>query len=299
MKINKTITKMSATTQEKKVLRFKEDGKGKNEIPTTVAPNAIQMGGSPTGGQRTDAELEATPIRDRAATDEQFATDALRQEDPRDALMTAKLELAAAGGEPGVTPFGQLIAKDSDFEWLRSKREAEAEANFQQWFASNFDHASPEQKELARQLWPDFYQQRLKLLEKEINLQRRIARLKVTGIQTKEDLLLQYAIESGFIDADGLNNILHPERARQRQDDARRQARFVRGLFNPKRLPRGDWGLWTRTANARDLTGKAVAPPSALFGTGNTPFSAIGTPTPAEERYASFDRQLQSNLNYQ
>ena len=288
---------MSATTQDKKVLRFKEDGKGKNEIPTTVAPNAVQMGGSPTGGERTDAELEAVPLRSRVDTDEQFATDALTKEDPRDAVMTAKQELSA--NTPGYTPFGQLIAKDSDFEWLRSKREAEAEANFQQWFASNFDRASPEQKELARSLWPDFYQQRLNLLEKEINLQRRIARLKVTGIQTKEDLLLQYALESGFIDGDGLNNILHPEKVRNRQEDAQRQARFVRGLFNPKRLPRGDWGDESRAVNSSAVLGRTAVPPSARFGTGNRPFSAIGSPNNNQERTASFQRQLTANQAYQ
>lgn len=117
---------------KKKQLKFKEVGasNGKNDIPETNDPMAIAMAGGKDGADRTQAEFQKTPIRDRTATDEQYPTADLTAEDPRDAVMQAKMELQDPA-KPGITPFGQLVAKDSDFKWLQKKRDQEAEANFQ------------------------------------------------------------------------------------------------------------------------------------------------------------------------
>lgn len=299
---------MSAS--ETKTVTFQAKKK-KSPAKINPAPEQVSMAGGPGGAERpaklvVDAKegvvvdsgtLATTPLRSAGAVDEQFPTAALSKSDPRDAIQTAKLELQAEAA-PGVTKFGKLVATDSDFEWLRSKREKEAEANFQQWFASNFDHMSPEQKQMARELWPEFYEQRLELLRKQVNLQQRIAELKVSGIKNKDDLMLQYAIEAGFIDADPLENILHPERVKASQDLAARQKKYVRGLFNPRRLPRGDWGPNDRAHNAQTLMGKSAAAfgsvPAYELGTGDKGFSAVGTVSAAEERNPNFARQYRN-----
>lgn len=163
------------------------------------------------------------------------------------------------------------------------------------WFASNFDKMSPEQKQMARELWPEFYEQRLALLRKQVNLQQRIAELKVSGIKSKDDLMLQYAIEAGFVDADPLENILHPERTKAAQDLAARQGKYVRGLFNPRRLPRGDWGPNSRAHNAQTLLGKKSeafgSVPAYDLGVGDKGFSAVGTVSASEERNPNFAKQ--------
>jgi hypothetical protein len=156
---------------------------------------------------------------------------------------------------------------------------------------------SPEQKQMARELYPEFYQQRLALLDQQVNLQRRLAKLKVEGIKNKEDLLLQYAIEGGFIDADPLENIMHPERVRSAQDKKMRQHNYVRGLFNPRRLPRGDWGPNDRKHNASVLMGRD--PSASVFGadaayelgTGDKGFSAVGLVDAKTEREPNFTNQ--------
>jgi hypothetical protein len=119
--------------------------KKKSPAKINPAPNQVSMAGGPGGEDRPanlavkdgvvvdSGSLATTPLRSNTATDEQFPTAALNKSDPRDALQTAKLELQAdPEAAPGMTKFGKLIAKDSDFEWLRAKREQEAEANFQQ-----------------------------------------------------------------------------------------------------------------------------------------------------------------------
>ncbi len=154
---------------------------------------------------------------------------------------------------------------------------------------------SPEQKQMARELWPEFYQQRLALLRKQVNLQQKIAELKVTGIKDKDDLMLQYAIEAGFIDADPLENILHPERTLASQDKTKRQSQYVRGLFNPRRLPRGDWGPSVRGHNAQSLLGRDGTSfghvPAYELGTGGKGFSSVGPVDEMTERNPNFLNQ--------
>ncbi len=107
-----------------------QGAKGKRvSIPIDHAPNAVHMGPKPDGKFRTKAEFQSQPIR--TGIDEQFPTDALTHEDPRDALMEMKQGLQTAG-TPGVTPLGVMQAKDSDFEYLLEKEMLGLEADFQQ-----------------------------------------------------------------------------------------------------------------------------------------------------------------------
>lgn len=219
------------------------------------------------------------PLRQRDGVDEQFPTDGLGAEDPRDEIMSEKLAVQDAA-HPGVTPFGQLVAKDSDFEWARRKRETEAYANFQAWFARNFDKMSPPQKEMAKKLFPRFYQERLRQLDRTVELQRKLAKLKLLGPEDSNDLMLQYAAEAGFIESDPLHTILHPEEAAKQKDMAKKRERYGRGLLNPRRLARGDWGTGARKDNAEGIFGAGRIPGGAdaayNLGVGNAGFSAFG-----------------------
>jgi hypothetical protein len=252
---------MSASGEKKpkkKLVQFEAADKahGDKKIPTSLAPDAVAMGGAQDGTERPQAVFQATGPRARGVVDEQFPTDALTQSDPRDEIMEAKLQSQEPDNQ-GMTPFGKLVASDADFEWLRKKRDTEAEANFQQWFASNFDHMSPTAKAYAKKMWPGFYKQRLALLEKDLDLLRRMAKLNITGIEDREDLLLQYAKEAGYIDMYRLENLAHPEKAAELRSRAASQARFKRGLLNPRRLPQG-FNTVDRTTNARTALNTAV-----------------------------------------
>lgn len=272
-----------------------DGSKSKVAIPETPNPNAVVMAGGPDGKDRpTDVEaggLAKTEIR--TGIDEQFATADLRKPDKRDAVLAAKLELQT--DKVGVTPLGVLQAKDEDFELLMSKRDQEVEANFQQWFATYFDRASPEEKEWARTAFPKFYQQRLNKLRRDVVELGKNAELKLMGIRTQEDLFRQYAIESGFIDPDPLQNILHPEKMKIAKDKELRERAFKRGLLNPRRLPRGDWGPHTREVNATAMVNRTMPFKAYNSGiTGGEGFSAIGPVTKQEETMPNFGGTLKS-----
>lgn len=311
----KTVTFQARTKKKGSVKKQTATGKSnaalqgpKTGVEQVTMPNQIGMAGGPAGTDRTREQLQATPLRARGVPDEQFPTADLVKPDEKDAMMAAKLEaqqVPIAPGvpvQPGLTPFGQLVANDSMFQWLMDKREQEAEANFQQWFATYFDHMSPEQKKLARELFPAFYKQREETLAKNVALAHQLAYDKLMGIQDKNGLARAYAVESGFIPADPLENILHPERSAQVRNAAARQAAFSRGLFNPRRLPRGDQGAARlRGPNAAMLTGRQYEAfgenPAYLLGTNiggvQRGFSAVGATNPAQERHANVGRELQ------
>lgn len=264
-------------------------GQGGKGLPIPKNANQIQMPGGADATDRTTEELEQTPLRDPAAVDEQFPTAAHIDSKPGDALLAAKVDLAEQtqaakpGSLPGVTPFGILQAKDSDFQRLIEIREKELALQFEKWFASNFDKMDVTHKAAARELFGKFYQDRLANLDTNLELTRRIARLKITGPQTKEDLELLYAMEAGLVDTKYLDDLLHPERAIQEQQEAVRQTRFRRGLFNPKRFIRGDNGGFTRGDNAQRATGRTFDIPASSFGVDGTAFSAVGDVDETEE----------------
>ena len=221
-------------------------------IEDSADPNAVVVGldsGNAGSGRAAGA---LAPLRDGKQPDEQFPSSGYQDKDPRDVLMEAKLSSQV---EPGVTPFGVLQAKDSDFEWLRKKRETEAYANFSSWFAEFFDHASPAQKQLAQELFPRFYREREEQLDRSIALQARIAKLKLLGVRNKDDLMLQYAAEAGLIDSDPLEYILHPEKALKQGKKSSRRRQYGRGLFNPRRLHFGDTGPYIARENADSIFG--------------------------------------------
>lgn len=200
-----------AKSLEKKQMKFKPD-------QVNVAADA-----------RTENLDEVAP-RTRNVMDEQFPTASLTAYDERDKVMAAKLQLAQ-GSEVGYTPFGKLIAKDEDFKWAQRKQAAAEVADFERWFAQEFDLMDPAQKERAKELYPQFYAARKKLLKTQTKNLMNLARIKLEGITSFEDLKTTYLAETGRLDLGPLQHILNPEGDQEAKRYA--QGRFTRGLANP------------------------------------------------------------------
>jgi hypothetical protein len=194
------------------------------------APDQINMANA---NQRTPADLAAAEIRQPGVMDEQFPTDALTQYDERDRVQNAKLQLGE-GMPMGYTPFGKMEAKDSDFDWYQKKQAAVELANFQRWFAKEFDLMSPVQKKRAKELYPEFYAQRKRLLRKQAKNLFDLARIKLEGIDKFKDLVKVYMAETGRLDVGPLKTLLNPEMVNLGDDaQLKNKAAFQRGLANP------------------------------------------------------------------
>lgn len=277
----------------------KKLGAGGKGLPIPKNANQIAMAAGPDATERKDETLAETRLRDPTAVDEQFPTAAHIDSDPRDPMLALKAELVEKNmkeqGEkaiPGVTQLGMLQAKDSDFQRLIEIREKELEKQFEQWFATNFDRMDPTHKAMARNLFGKFYNDRLNNLDTNLETTKRIARLKITGPQTKEDLYLMYAMEAGLIDTDYLDNLLHPEKVERNQNEEARQANYRRGIFNPKRFVRGDWGLKDRKVNATAVLGRNNPGSTFGFGVDGAPFTVQGNVSAQGEKKTNFRKTL-------
>lgn len=69
-----------------------------------------------------------------ARTTGAFPRGGLESRSSRDEIMQEKAEfLKDVGKGSAMTPFGEVIATDADFEWLRKKRETAEFANLDAW----------------------------------------------------------------------------------------------------------------------------------------------------------------------
>lgn len=191
-------------------------------IQNEMAPNQVIM-------ERDEQSKEAEP-RTVGMQDEQFPTAALTAPTKQDKEMGARLAFSDGQGR---TPFGQLEARDKDFKWLQEKQKAAEAANFQQWFAAEFDRMDPAGKAHAIELFPEFYAQRKKLLKRQARNLYDLTRIKIEGVQNYDDLVKTYLAETGRIDLGPLQHLMHPE---QDFEQERQLANFQRGIFSPFRV---------------------------------------------------------------
>lgn len=163
---------------------------------------------------------------------EQFPTSKLSAAEDVDRMNMLKLQLQDDPvNAPGITKFGRLDAKDEYFEWLLRKKDAAKAVAFQDWYAKNFDRMGPAAKELSRELYPEFYNQREATLEENIDTVRKIAKLKIFGPRSQEDIALQFALDEGFIDTTYLSNLINPGAVA----DDNKESKAKLGLLNPNR----------------------------------------------------------------
>lgn len=137
---------------------------------------------------------------------------------------------------------------------------------------------------------------RVQLLEKNIRLLERIAKLKVLGAQDRKDVLLQYAISSGYIPADPLETILHPERSEAQETEKARVARYNRGLMNPRARRRDNDNI-TRTNQDGQTEAYSERVYNASRIADRNPGLEAGIPSVAGTQYGGFYSSYQNLLN--
>lgn len=198
--------------------RDKATGKYVKKVARKVkdsAPDQVVVGGS--NGRAS------LPNQPAGSTDtaEYFPTAYLSAADERDLMMQTRLQIG--------NDLGQQQFKEQDAEWLLKKIRAAKDADFQAWFAKNYDKSSVTAKAWGREVFPEYYKQRMATLDINLDTLRKLARIKIRGVETPEDVALQYAADQGLLPMEQLSDILHGGGVSTLKD---RQAAFQRGLFN-------------------------------------------------------------------
>jgi len=170
------------------------------------------------------SETGNTVGRADAASGSEAATFPARyfEGDKDDDLQAIKHQLASENRPAPIT--------DADAERVMRKTAAVEVAKEEEWFQNQwaFNSANPTMQRWAQGVFPEYFNRREQVLEEQAQLQLAIAKMKLRGPRSREDLDLLYAIDSGVVKVPdtALFNLTGKDVGEKDQ---------IRGLFNPRR----------------------------------------------------------------
>lgn len=180
---------------------------------------------------------------------------------------------------------------------IEKKLQQGAEMGYDGWFANTweFESNNPVMQKWARDINPEYFRRREEQIDNIAELQKQIAKMKLYGPRSEEDLMLLYNIDTGAIPTGVLN---HPLWRPGNQDSAIQHYR--RGLFSPiqkVKIGQDKQRLsmpWNPTDIARDRPGMFPMGPGGDVRLTNRP----PTNQPADLDLASGDGlNIPGNLN--
>lgn len=118
---------------------------------------------------------------------------------------------------------------DDEIDYLLDKTSAYETAEFHKWFSRlyNMDDSNPVMKKWGMELVPELWQMKEQSIEDNARLQTQLAKIKLRGVRSREDLMLMWAIAKGAIQVP-TGPIYDPT--------AEVFADSKRGVFNPRHL---------------------------------------------------------------
>lgn len=215
---------------------------------------------------------------------QQFPRGGLGAGTPQDELMREKMEMIKKyGANTGMTPFGQVTATDKDFEYLRKKRDTEAAANLDAWISENFHTGDVTMRRFLQQVYPQYYEEREKLMLDRAKLALRIKLLLMRGPKGPKDLVLIWGLQTGHIKLDRDWDKIGPSsESPEMGGEFGELNRFKNGLMNPRRYLADSEREKNQVAN-----GNPFAPKGTGQGASQTPAQFVGA-VPSLDRFPSF-----------
>lgn len=161
--------------------------------------------------------------------------------------------------------FGQKFLEKEDLEYIDKKAQQVELEKFDRWYGSIFDHADPAQLQISKQIYPEWFERRLKAIDETVDFQRSMARINILGITNKEDVLTAYAVASGRIDPSVYNiNVMNPGKP----DAAITKKQYEYGFYSPYRFEDRTKAI-TGVKSATEPLKKGATATSSGFGVNN------------------------------
>ncbi len=88
---------------------------------------------------------------------------------------------------------------EKEINYLKKKRDAEEYASFQDWISHKFPMNDPANREILKRIVPSYFSTRAAVLNEQIDITAKYAKLRLTGPEDEDDLMFQYLVESGRI----------------------------------------------------------------------------------------------------
>lgn len=161
---------------------------------------------------------------------------------------------------------GQVLVGDDYFQYAARKMDMLEDVNFKKYIIGNVSLDTPEQQQYWYTKFPWIKQMKLDELNRQAEIQKRLAKINLVGAEDEEDWFLLYQVAQG--------NIQEPTKPLTKiGEEPVRAADFKAGLFSPFRwLYPKDSGKLIDYSNPLAMTDKRFAPPLyPASNTGTTP----------------------------
>lgn len=217
------------------------------------------------------------------------------------------------------TPSRPLPFTPDDVAYLKRKRDDEEFAGYLKWQADKYDLTDPATRAWFEKRCPSYFQMRESLIEQQIDLAARYAKLRLRGPRTEDDLKLEWFIETDrislpkgplwdpymWIEAEaGTGPDDRPQDQKNAILDYNRRG-YRKGLFNPTKVMVPEkGGLMVNPYNLGDIAGYPASNYAGILGA-NVPtmrnFAAAYGPTAADpslfgRRDAALDALRNENI---
>lgn len=136
------------------------------------------------------------------------------------------------------------VPTEDDINVLLRKDQEKELLNFETFIQEYFDLSNPIHQKLVRELYPNYFERRLDVIRETLSLQERLAKIKLLGMQTKEDVFFVYGLMNGDIQI--------PEQVVFKLDAKQADGgdNFARGFLNFKK-----WAQGTRSIEEKGRLG--------------------------------------------
>ena len=197
---------------------------------------------------------------DKEATTASLFPSMIEHGDPRDQRYGLVREMVDDRGV--IKGFGQYHASSADLAYIDDKIKDAQEADFKAWFLGQMDLSTPEKQHYWQQKFPEVFQEKLNLLEKQLDIHYRLAKINLFGHRSMDDYMLQWAIQKGYINIPR-GPIFDPKNLDKTD--------FHRGLFNVKKWfagpsPDGSMINWANPVTGKRTPQKSEYPSFTGFG---------------------------------
>lgn len=182
------------------------------------------------GGQTTHADPAPGPMAQSTLS---YPRAGLASTTPEaDQRLRTKMQMMKK--DSGMTPFGQVMATDADFKLLDQKQKIAELANFDKWVGENFHKGDVVARQWLQEVHPGYYEAREKEIDDRAEFAKMVAKVKLRGPATYEELVLVYGLMEGKIKLEPGWNIIgyHDASITSAQD---KQNRFSKHLMGPFR----------------------------------------------------------------
>lgn len=124
-----------------------------------------------------------------------------------------------------------LPMTDAEIGSYLRKMAAVETAKFDQWFQGTWqlDSGNPTLQKWGQQVNPEYFARREQIIDEQTRIQNMLAKIKLRGVHTREEIELLYMIDMGIVKIPDKPVFLH-------KGDAQNVDNIKRGLFNPFRL---------------------------------------------------------------